>query len=241
MVGPDTLNVYEKVWFKPMLSGTWTLAVTTPPHLVSGTGPSDVQFLIIPWFGPPDVFECAIEIYEVGAATPDYTRNSSNDIDLLGLLWEGVLEDSPPATITSITPGKSSAGTGNAVTIVGTNFGSLEGSGRVEFFFKTGESTIPGSVRSWSDSQIVCEVPTGSVILHDGHTYSGSAGSGPIRVSNQGHAPAAASDFMVSFGYGGQRWGGTNPLVPYYLGTALPAAYRGAIDAAASTWSRTRG
>lgn len=67
--------------------------------------------------------------------------------------------DLPAPQIISVV---SSSGTsGETVTITGANFGSSQGSSTVTF----GETSLPGSsIISWSDTQILCNVPEGMAI-----------------------------------------------------------------------------
>ena len=73
--------------------------------------------------------------------------------------------------ITSITPTSGNAGT--QVTINGTNFGASQGSGSVWL-----GSKLAGSIVSWSNTQIVATVDSGSVtgsaIVQQGGVWSNS-------------------------------------------------------------------
>ena len=134
--------------------------------------------------------------------------------------------------ITSISPEKASAGTGTRVTISGSNFGAVQGTGKVEFFYKQGEPRIPADIISWGDGQIVCTVPAKDV---DG--YPASAGSGPVTVTTS----SGTSDgklFRVTFGYGQVKWPGTNPTVSFYINenTSDCTGEGNAVQRAVSTW-----
>ncbi|MFH1452938.1 MAG: IPT/TIG domain-containing protein [Armatimonadota bacterium] len=75
-------------------------------------------------------------------------------------------------SITSLTP--TSGEVGDSVTIAGENFGSSQGSSTVSF-----NGTESTSITSWSDTQIVCTVPTGATsgsvfVTVDGTSSNGS-------------------------------------------------------------------
>jgi hypothetical protein len=137
-------------------------------------------------------------------------------------------------TITSMSPSSGSAGTGSTVTITGSGFGAAQGAGVVEFYYKSGQPKIPASVTSWSDNQIVCDIPIGTVA-----GYPGSAGSGPVTVTTNGGSTSNGYSFTVTFGYGQVRWAGAFPTV----GLKINENYAGitgegsAVQAAASTWT----
>ena len=104
-------------------------------------------------------------------------------------------------SITSISPSSVSAGTGSSVTMTGTGFGAVQGSGVVEFFYQSGHSKIIAPVIFWSDTQIECTVPIGTV---DG--YPASASSGPVTVRTASGV-SGGFDVTVTFAYGGVHWG----------------------------------
>ncbi|OHB75110.1 MAG: hypothetical protein A2Z25_01560 [Planctomycetes bacterium RBG_16_55_9] len=136
--------------------------------------------------------------------------------------------------INSIVPDIASAGTGTEVTIHGTGFGQSRGSGKVEFFYRGGEPRIESrAVSLWSDTQIVCTVPTG--IIND---YPASAGSGPVTVATLSGI-SNSYPFRVTFGYGGRYWWGENPVVSYYINenTSDCVGEGAAVQAAAETWN----
>ncbi len=135
-------------------------------------------------------------------------------------------------TIRSISPTSASAGTGSRVTITGSTFGTTPGAtGSVNFFFDFGE-TIPGNIISWSSTSIVAEVPVGEV---DG--YPGSAGSGPVTVTDSSGAKSAGKDFQVTFGYGQAKW--STPYAGFRINPNTPdtTSEKNLVDAAAATWS----
>jgi len=138
--------------------------------------------------------------------------------------------------ITSIIPDIGSAGTGTQVTIHGTGFGENRDSGKVRFFYQKGEPRIEASViLSWSDTEIICAVPTN--IIND---YAASAGSGPVTVTTQS-GTSNGYPFKVTFGFDGQSWWGNNPVVSYYINeNTLDTIGEGAaVQAAAETWNET--
>jgi hypothetical protein len=77
-----TLAVFEKIYWKPAGSGTWTLVVTTNSHTITDCSTADSQY--VDWLFNSDCgsYDWRIEIYRVGQPSPDYTRDPSNDGDL---------------------------------------------------------------------------------------------------------------------------------------------------------------
>ncbi|MBP1648983.1 MAG: Fibronectin type domain protein [Bacteroidetes bacterium] len=141
--------------------------------------------------------------------------------------YQGVLP-----TISNITPSKASAGTSTPVTITGTNFGATQGT--VNFFYRSGQPTIPGTITSWSNTEITCQVPVATV-----NGYPASAGSGPVTVTTSDGATGAGYAFRVSFGYGRTRWPGAYPVIDYYINENYGgAAGEGAqVQASTNSWS----
>jgi hypothetical protein len=114
-----------------------------------------------------------------------------------------VTKDTPVGgpTVSAISPSSAGAGVNVPVTITGTGFGASQGTGSVNFYYD-GTKTIAAPVSSWSDTQIVCTVPTATI---DG--YPASAGTGPITVtSGAGVTGPSYSGFTVTFAYGGSKW-----------------------------------
>lgn len=136
--------------------------------------------------------------------------------------------------ISSITPSSASAGTGTSITITGSGFGATQGTSTVEFFYKSGQAKLPAAVyTSWSDAQIVCQVPIGTV-----SGYAASAASGPVTVTNSS-GTSNGYNFTVPFGYGGIKWPGSYPVVSYkinenYAGTT---GEKDALVAAMNAWN----
>jgi len=151
------------------------------------------------------------------------------------------IEEMPPLvalavpSITNISPNKASAGTNTQVTITGTNFGSSQGSSKVEFFFADGEPKIQAPIVSWSSTQIVCKVPIDTI-----GGYPASAGSGPVTVTTSG-GTSNGYNFKVTFGYGNVRWPGTGPTISYRINenTSDCTGEGAAVQSAASSWNNT--
>ena len=139
----------------------------------------------------------------------------------------------PLPNITNISPSTASAGTSTQVTISGTNFKAVQGSGKVEFFYKTGSPKLGATIDSWSDTQIKCRVPIGTV-----NGYPGSAGSGPVTVTTT-DGTSNGYTFKVTFGYGNVKWPGTHPYVSYEINenTADCTGEGTAVIAAANEWN----
>ena len=183
-----------------------------------------------------------------------------------GITWAtGTAAPAPVGTaevsLDAVAPTTASAGTGTTVTITGTGFGTKayrESNGDVAFFFTSSGSTpywiyasgyLPvtgwqntdaNDIVSWTDSTIICKVPTG--IAWRGQTYWGSASSGPVYVlHDDGETTFGPYSLSVPFGWSKKRWQGTAPVVAYYVN---PSSVSGALDAAqnaAGTWTSVTG
>ena len=128
--------------------------------------------------------------------------------------------------ITSTSPNTASAGTNTSVTIYGTGFGSSQGSSTVKFW-RVGSTWLDATVVSWTNSQIVCRVPAGA----------SSHSSNAVQV-----ATSCGSDsygFTVTFGYAGQQWPGTCPIMGYEINeNTSDCTGEGAdLQAGANTWN----
>ena len=138
-----------------------------------------------------------------------------------------------PPTITSIDPLIGSAGTGTRVSIIGKNFGAVQGTSKVEFFYQSGQPKIAAPVVSWSDTKIVCEVPVGDV-----GGYQASASSGPVTVTTAA-GTSNGFDFTVTFGYGQAKWTNSPPVMRYRINenTSDCTGEGAAVQAAGTTWT----
>jgi len=171
-----------------------------------------------------------------------------------GVMWTTATPVPPPVgaaevSLDAVTPATASAGTGTEVIITGTGFGtkaSRESFGDVAFFFTASGSTLywifatgylpvegwqtanPNEIVSWTDTEIVCRVPTG--IAWRGQTYWGSASSGPVYVLHDDRVTELGPySLSVPFGWSKKRWQGTAPVVSYYVN---PSSISGALTAA---------
>ncbi|MGV3539841.1 MAG: IPT/TIG domain-containing protein, partial [Rufibacter sp.] len=102
--------------------------------------------------------------------------------------------------ITDFTPKSLRAGTGDVLTIRGTNFGATRGNGYVEFKNADdgGESYIkplPTDYVSWTDTEIKVKVPTSGI-------DQGTAGTGTFRVvNNDPNTATSALELTIVFAY----------------------------------------
>jgi len=199
------VSVYEKVYYKTWSVSTYTFLYQTPVHAIAGTSTADARYLDVTG-SSNNYYDFKIEVYRSGVTPADDTRSESNDADLNNYKLETAAQDvAGVATILSISPNKASAGTNTQVTITGTNFGATQGTSKVEFFYRSGQPKISAPIVSWSNTQIVCKVPTAIV-----SGYPASAGSGPVTVTRTAGASNGYT-FRVTFGYGGVRWPPTSP------------------------------
>lgn len=175
---------------------------------------------------PAEAFLEALELITAGLSPESVWKREMQRREMAPL----ALADEP--NITSITPVKASAGTDTQMTIIGSNFGTTQGTGKVQFFYKHDEPKISAEVLSWTNTRIVCTVPVGEV---DG--YPASAGSGPVTVTTS-EGTSNGKTFRVTFGYGQLKWPGTSLPVKYYINENLSdsTGEGNAIRRAASTW-----
>ncbi len=90
----DPLQVYEKIYYKPFSSGTWTLYYTTSSHPISGCTNADAQSLVIPDnIHPNNFYDWKIELYGIGQGSPGYVQSFANDPDLYQYKMETVSQD----------------------------------------------------------------------------------------------------------------------------------------------------
>lgn len=135
-------------------------------------------------------------------------------------------------TITSITPPTGSAGTDTLATITGSGFGAAKGSGSVTFYYH-GADRIVAPVSSWSDTQIVCTIPTGTV-----NGYPAAAGSGPVVVTNGSGLSSPGYDFTVTFAYSGARFSSPPVTFRFNANTSDLTGEKASFDAAAAAWNK---
>jgi len=232
--GSGSLTVYEKIYWKLKSSSTWNLITTTSSHIITGTTTSDSQYRNYNG-GSHNQYDWKIEIYRSGQSSPDYTRDPSNDSDLNDYKMETAAEDVVSPTISNLSPSKASAGTETEVTITGTGFGASKGTSKVEFFYKSGEPKIDAPVVSWSDTEIVCKVPIGTI-----NGYPASASSGAVTVTT---ANGTSNDYVyrITYSYGGAKWVNLlgSPIVKYRVNenTSDCTGEAAALRATESTWN----
>ena len=235
--GSSTLTVYFDVYYRPAGSGDWTLIGTVGPRTITGYSPNDIAGLTISGSGSPAMYDFALAVRQEGSSVYDDQYYPWDDNDLAAVPFEGADYDvsAPTPTITSVTPDRAPAGTGDQVTITGTGFGSTEGT--VAFLFKVEQSVpdwVAADIVSWSDTHIVCTVPICRWAQGECGGYRGGASSGPMGVVTAAGGESAPVAFEVPFGYGGQKW---NPAqVNYRISTSVPADFGTAIESAFATW-----
>ena len=77
-----SLTVFEKVYYRSCGTTSWTVFTTTPQHIITGASTADQQYVTLPTGLGCSCWDYKIEIYRGGQASPDYTRDPSNDADL---------------------------------------------------------------------------------------------------------------------------------------------------------------
>ncbi len=137
-------------------------------------------------------------------------------------------------SVAAISPPAAPAGIGAVVKIIGSGFGVKGAGSAVEFYYR---STTPiratgSQIKSWTDTLVEVEVPTGIV---DG--YAASASSGPVTVVSNSGDRSSSVDFDVTFSYGGQKW--PVAIQSFYVSenTADYAGEGTLLRNAASTWN----
>jgi hypothetical protein len=133
--------------------------------------------------------------------------------------------------ITSISPSSVSAGTNSSVTITGSGFGATKGSSVVEFFYQSGHSKILAPVVSWSDTQIICKVPIGTIDYYDA-----AASSGPVTVRTVSGV-SSGYNVTVTFANGGVKWNASSVTYKINENYAPLAGEGAAVRAAFTTWN----
>ncbi len=139
------------------------------------------------------------------------------------------------SVISSFTPLSASGGTGTIITITGSNFGTTQGNGIVEFTRRPGSGSpfIEAEIITWSDTEIKCLVPI-------------YASSGPIQVTNNStETGTSPTNFELTYGFGSRKWGGSNPTVTYLINANTPdipgTGERTAITNTFSEWNINSG
>ncbi len=196
-----------------------------------------------------DVDDFAVYGLEQGKMTVWDGKVGSETLENFKARLNGILSGTPIAEptpsapvrvitpqITSITPSSASAGTNNEVVINGTGFGRTARA--VNFFYRSGQPTIAGTITSWTDTSISVIVPIATI-----GGYPASASSGPVVVRNTAGIDSPYFPFTVTFSYGGQKWPGSNPLINYYINeNTLDCTGEGAtIQNTAATWNAVTG
>ncbi len=118
-----------------------------------------------------------------------------DDVALVKTLATGT-----PATINSITPNTGPSGAHFSVTIDGTGFGTAGGGSTVRFVRNpaTADYVYADVITSWTDTQIVCEVPE-------------RASSGNVNVVIAGN-PGVGKPFTVTYGASSTWWQTGEPM-----------------------------
>ena len=133
----------------------------------------------------------------------------------------------------NITPPQSPAGTGDTITITGSDFGASPGF--VEFFYREGRAPViasGGDIHEWSDTKIVTEVPIATI-----GGYAAAPGCGPVTVVSSDGGRSTGTQYTITFAYGGVSWGDTNQTYYVNPNTADTTGELAMVQAAADTWS----
>lgn len=93
-----TLNVYEKIYYKPTGTATWMLYTTTTTHPITGSLATDTVYLTIPGGGSCTLYDYRIQVYLAGFALYDDFADPSNDSSLAAHREEEF--DGPPPDVT---------------------------------------------------------------------------------------------------------------------------------------------
>jgi len=88
-----TLNVYEKVYFRPCGTTAWLPIYTNAPHVIAGCRSIDQQYVDIQLGEKGECRDYKIEIYRNGLLAPDSNRSNTNDVQLSRHLEEALAED----------------------------------------------------------------------------------------------------------------------------------------------------
>lgn len=216
-----TATYYTKLYVDGVEKGTW---LTEPPQ-----NPTYYSYGEDFSIGSLSAGTHAIKI--VTDVTNAIAESNESDNEYTKYITIQSSVPTPAPNISGISPALGSAGTDTTVTIQGADFGSSQGSGNVNFFYKTGEPKISAPIISWSDAQIVCVVPTGTV-----NGYPASSGSGPVTVTTDG-GTSNGYNFNITFGYGGVEWSSTDATYEINENATNCTDEGAAVIAAANEWN----
>jgi hypothetical protein len=87
-----SLQVLEKVYYKPWTSETWTQLGYTSTHTITGISTADARYWNIIG-GARSPYDFRIDVYRSHVASPDASRGPTNDADLNDYLLESAAED----------------------------------------------------------------------------------------------------------------------------------------------------
>ena len=155
----------------------------------------------------------------VKSSTSGLTSSGSGSVAVSGIT---------ATSISAITPPNANAGIGERVYITGAGFGTTTGTALFTDGI-TGLTDVPATIVSWSDTGIVCTVPSGT----DG------VESGNVTVTRADAVGSATQYYSVGFSTTGLRWQSSsvsylvNPNCPGVGSTAALADVR----AAMATWN----
>ncbi len=130
-------------------------------------------------------------------------------------------------TVSSISPQGRNAGTHETVTITGTGFGSSRGAGKVRFLHgaSMNGTTVDATVyTSWTDTEVVCEVPR-------------YAQGGPVVVVNGSGATSTGIAYTTGFSTGGMKFSDSYARYKINENTSDLIGEGAAIQAAFPAWS----
>jgi hypothetical protein len=153
------------------MTGTGDLfTVTNPPHVdsvspdrgapgrtitISGTGFGPQQGIGQVWLGSTYGIVASWSDTQIAATVAPDSRSGTAKVLQSGVWSNAVNFDVDTVTISDVSPNNGPPGT--VVTITGSSFGALQGSGTVQL------GSIAGIVQDWSETQITATVAAGSV------------------------------------------------------------------------------
>jgi hypothetical protein len=89
-----TLNVFEIISQRACGTSAWTPIYTNPLHSITGCRSMGQQYVDVLMGSAGTCRDIRIQIFRQGQTNPDYTRSSTNDVDLAGHQEELLSEDS---------------------------------------------------------------------------------------------------------------------------------------------------